>query len=138
MEFNLNKALNKEADEVKAKEEVKEEIKEIRNIGIPHDELLELLDLNGLTHRLVNGKLYLTDYEVCRLKTYRKLGERWICTSAIIDAPEWHNLTNWRHLDEIYMFRPKLYKQWRSTGVIPYDKIREVEAKWANSLQQKT
>jgi len=42
------------------------------------------------------------------------------CT--VVLKPEWHKLTNWRCIEEVYRFYPNIYEEWANKGIIPLDK----------------
>lgn len=50
-----------------------------------------------------------------------------VCLNAIVDRLEWHQLTEFRHLDELYKYKRSLYEDWKSKGYLPYKKIAEIE-----------
>lgn len=46
---------------------------------------------------------------------------------AVVEKPQWHIETNWRHIDELYKYRPYLYKDWVERGIIPRHIVEEFE-----------
>ena len=54
-----------------------------------------------------------------KVKVKAKDLEEGIKSLMVVESPKWHELTNWRHLDELMKYRPELYAEWRMRGIIP-------------------
>lgn len=44
---------------------------------------------------------------------------------ATVLSPKWHELTNWKHIGEVYRNYRGIYNEWVKKGIIPVDKMIE-------------
>lgn len=52
-----------------------------------------------------------------------KKTEEQLKAELVVTAYKWHQLTDFRHIDEVYVYHPEIYKRWVEKNMIPLNKL---------------